>query len=135
DLLALKRANAEQRQRAEALAGDLQLMQNSRGWKFLNLLRRAAGRSPVSSKSGLIGDIELIRESGMFDDAWYLQKHPDVRASGMAPIEHYLRFGASSLFDPSREFSTQGYLNKYRDVEVAGINPLLHYITLGVHEG
>ncbi|WP_321342008.1 glycosyltransferase [Breoghania sp.] len=31
--------------------------------------------------------------SGSFDAEWYLEAYPDVRALGMDPLEHYIRFG------------------------------------------
>jgi hypothetical protein len=36
-----------------------------------------------------------IRASGLFDARWYMARYPDVAASGMDPLEHFLVFGAS----------------------------------------
>ena len=39
-------------------------------------------------------DVEALRNSGEFDEKWYLEQYPDVRALGMDPVEHYLWLGA-----------------------------------------
>ncbi|MFC1455629.1 glycosyltransferase [Microvirga arabica] len=37
---------------------------------------------------------EALRRSGQFDEQWYLESYPDVKALGMKPLEHYLWLGA-----------------------------------------
>jgi len=34
-----------------------------------------------------------LRRSGLFDAEWYSRAYPDVAASGMAPLRHYVRYG------------------------------------------
>jgi hypothetical protein len=34
---------------------------------------------------------------GCFDRAWYMKKYPDVAASGMDPLTHYLNHGTTEL--------------------------------------
>ena len=79
--------------------------------------------------------IGAIRESGLFNEEWYLAQHPDVGALGLDPIIHYVEIGAFLGRDPSPEFSTKGYLLKYADVQHAGVNPLYHYVKWGRAEG
>ena len=55
-------------------------------WLTLERNRRASGQALVSAARAL-------RESGTFDEAWYLKTYPDVTAGGRLPIEHYLRGG------------------------------------------
>ncbi len=38
--------------------------------------------------------IARLRQSGTFDESWYLQTYPDVLQSGMDPAEHFLWLGA-----------------------------------------
>ena len=94
-------------------------------------------RPPPASApaTALVADDEAIRQSGLFDEAWYLKRHPDVRKKGMDPIKHYLRYGASEGRDPGAGFSTKGYLRRYPDVATSGLNPLLHYVRYGIAEG
>jgi GT2 family glycosyltransferase len=80
-------------------------------------------------------DYTVIRESGLFSRAWYLEQYHDVAASGVDPLEHYLSDGAAEGRDPGPDFSTSGYLARYGDVASSGINPLLHYIRYGRAEG
>ncbi|MCI4588667.1 glycosyltransferase [Sphingobium sp. BYY-5] len=80
-------------------------------------------------------DIARIRESGLFDEEWYLDTYPDVRILQMDPVEHYLWLGARLRRDPSRFFSTVAYLEVNPDVDAAGLNPLAHYAKNGKREG
>ncbi|HMI20279.1 MAG TPA: sulfotransferase family protein [Sphingomonas sp.] len=55
------------------------------------------------------GDAALIRNSGLFDAEYYLARYPDVAASGLDPVDHYLRIGAAKGYDPSPLFDTGYY--------------------------
>lgn len=79
-------------------------------------------------------DVEAIRATGLFDEQWYLEQYPDVRALGMDAAEHYLWIGARLGRNPSSGFDTVAYLDRYADVAKAGINPLLHYSRWGKGE-
>lgn len=46
-------------------------------------------------------EVEALRNSGEFDEKWYLEQYPDVRALGMDPVEHYLWLGARMGRKPS----------------------------------
>ena len=81
------------------------------------------------------GDIAAVRNSGLFDDAWYLAQYPDVAALGLDPVEHYLWLGADMGRNPSPNFETRTYVAANPDVAAAGINPLVHYATIGKREG
>jgi glycosyltransferase involved in cell wall biosynthesis len=79
-------------------------------------------------------DIYVLRECGLFDEAWYLDRYPDVAQLGIDPIVHYLRLGAKLNRDPSPNFSTSGYFEANPDVKIADVNPLVHYATNGRFE-
>jgi lipopolysaccharide biosynthesis protein len=70
-----------------------------------------------------------------FDAEWYRQRYEDVAASGLAPLEHFIRHGAAEGRDPSPLFDTSWYLEVNPDVAEAGVDPLLHYIEYGAAEG
>lgn len=93
--------------------------------KPLSIVKRVALRK----------DIALLRQSELFDAEWYLQKYPDVAHNKLDPAEHYLRYGAKELRDPSSRFSTNRYLQTYADVAKSGMNPLVHYLSFGKSEG
>ena len=78
----------------------------------------------------------VIRSSGLFDGAFYLETCPEAALSGLDPLVHYLRHGAANpggrlhpLFDPVF------YLESYPEVRAAGLNPLIHYLRHGAAEG
>lgn len=53
--------------------------------------------------------VAMIRDSGLFDEAWYLATYPDVAGTGLDPIEHYLTIGAPSGYNPHPLFDTGFY--------------------------
>jgi glycosyltransferase involved in cell wall biosynthesis len=67
----------------------------------------------------------------LVDDAWYARRYPDVRSSGLDPLQHYIRHGAAEGRDPNPFFDGEWYLRQYPDVAATGIPPLLHYVTVG----
>lgn len=73
--------------------------------------------------------------SGVFDLAWYVQQYPDVAASGMDPLMHYITHGVAELRDPNPYFHTAWYLQRNPDVVASGTNPLLHFVRNGWREG
>lgn len=99
---------------------------------LLSLVRASLA---IYHQVGFARDTDLIRRSGLFDPAWYLDRYPDVAAARADPAAHYLQWGGCEGRDPSPKFSSRQYLDKYEDVGRAGINPLLHYLTRGRKEG
>ena len=77
---------------------------------------------------------------------FYLSNNPDVRASGVDPLEHYLRCGrtegrlgkAASPAEPSEpeyEFDEEFYLRQNADVRLSGGDPYQHFLLFGRPEG
>jgi glycosyltransferase involved in cell wall biosynthesis len=79
-------------------------------------------------------DRKIIADSGLFDSQYYLGRNADVRAAGIDPILHYVRYGVLEFRNPNPEFDTAGYLYRNKDVFQAGINPFVHYIKHGKSE-
>ncbi|HET7715082.1 MAG TPA: glycosyltransferase [Bauldia sp.] len=78
---------------------------------------------------------KLIRDSGLFDAAFYLRQSPNLAGKKTDPISHYLREGARQRKNPSRAFDTGFYLDSNPDVVAAGVNPLVHFLGVGRAEG
>lgn len=97
--------------------------------KFIFLLRKAGRYHQALFISN------LIRTSGLFDNAWYLANNPDVAQAKTDPLFHYLLHGGFEGRDPGPHFSSNGYLDAYEDVKKAGVNPLVHYLKYGRKEG
>lgn len=93
---------------------------NAKSWSYRSLMKKK---------------IKTIKESGLFDEAWYLETYPEVAASKINPILHYLLYGAVEGKNPSPEFNTKNYLSIYFDVAQHGMNPFIHYISFGKKEG
>lgn len=70
-----------------------------------------------------------------FDADWYLQRYPDVAASGMDPELHFLHHGAAEGRLPNPYFDTHWYLYSYPDVVSSGMPAGLHYVLHGAAEG
>lgn len=79
--------------------------------------------------------VALLRESALFDADWYLARYPDVAASNIDPVSHYLESGWREGRDPGPAFSTTAYLKANADVARSDLNPLLHFIEFGYSEG
>jgi glycosyltransferase involved in cell wall biosynthesis len=82
-----------------------------------------------------LDDETLCRTSALFDAMWYVAQYPDVAATGMSPLAHYLLFGAAEGRDPMPFFDSDWYLAQHPDVAAVGMNPLVHYLRFGAAEG
>lgn len=72
-----------------------------------------------------------IRRSGLFDEQYYLNTYPDVRAAGIEPLAHYIEHGASEGRNPSSRFQTTYYVARYREEIDPHLHPLLDFILHG----
>jgi hypothetical protein len=100
-------------------------------------LRRLAGRHrrPQSLQPDSNRCASVLLKSGLFDPEYYLRRNPDVAASGIDPVDHYLRHGAGEMRDPGPHFSTKRYVHRYPGVAKSGLNPLYHFIVRGYAQG
>lgn len=100
---------------------------------------------------------EGLDPSRGFSTSAYLAQYDDVRASGMNPFVHFLRYGSDEGRNPvpvipataivensvvakqirrvGDEFDTEFYLNANPDVDPEIINPIAHYFASGAMEG
>ena len=83
---------------------------------------------------GIVDDTSAKNLRILLDPAWYQDRYPDVSASGMDPLQHYLQFGAVEGRDPNCYFDGAWYREHYPDVARSSINPLLHYMQHGARE-
>lgn len=79
--------------------------------------------------------IKIIKNSEYFDEHFYLGNNPDVKASGMNPMKHFLLFGGNERRNPSAHFDAEYYLMQNPDVVQSRMNPLVHYLKFGKAEG
>lgn len=96
---------------------------------WLWLLR--GGRSSSGPARFSRRDIETIRRSPWFDEAWICREHPEILRSGVSPAEFYLVHGTTGAVGPGPDFVGDEYLALNPDVQLAGMNPLLHFEQYG----
>ncbi len=119
-----------------ALEKQLERSENHQAWLVKELLdSHEVNAKSWSYRSLMKKKIKVIKESGLFDETWYLETYPEAAASKINPILHYLLYGAVEGKNPSPEFNTKNYLSIYFDVASHGMNPFIHYINFGKKEG
>lgn len=77
--------------------------------------------------------MQIVKASGLFDDAFYLETYPDVASCGTSPLCHYLEHGYVEMRDPAPWFDTKFYVRENPDI--GEMNPFIHYIFTGFKEG
>jgi len=95
-------------------------------------------RSPLWLLRGRFGrevrqwkEARRILRSGLFDPDFYWQKYPEIKASGIDPLYHYIHYGAAEGRDPNPFFHGGRYLKRHPELATLGENPLLHYLAHG----
>lgn len=127
-------AVADANRRLADLRTELKSVVGSRSWRLTSPIRSYSKQSKKVKIAMLEEQKAQVANSGLFDEAWYLETYPDVAKSQVNPIEHYLKAGAYEGRNPSETFDTTWYLIYYRDVTESGLNPLIHYIRYGQKE-
>ena len=112
---------------SRGLAGALQSTGHRPG-ALARLLRIAAVPS-------CLRDVRVIEASGLFDEAYYLERNPEVGERRMNPLVHFVIAGAAEGRDPHPLFSTAFYVSQLPDLAASGQNALRHYLTQGWRTG
>ncbi len=90
---------------------------------------------PGGNRRRLRDDIDLVRNSGLFDAEYYRARYQDLQDFPDDLLEHYVRHGGAEGRAPSAAFDGRQYLQQYPDIAHAGINPLVHFLKSGWQEG
>ncbi|WP_052391733.1 glycoside hydrolase family 99-like domain-containing protein [Paraburkholderia bannensis] len=125
--------------------GRLQEVFASRTWRLAVGIRKGAtayrhalGALPVARFRRTLqtkAAARTLRNSQLFDSAYYVEQNPDVRTAGIDPVLHYLAHGWREQRNPSPLFNTAQYLADSPDVAQVGMEPLTHYLRFGQAEG
>jgi len=78
-------------------------------------------------------DERLVASSGLFDEAWYVEKNPDAERFPGGPLRHFMPRGARELRDPNPFFDAAWYCAERP--EALRANALVHYIERGAAQG
>ncbi len=107
-----------------------------RDTSFYKLLSRAILNIIVRpfSKMKPSSDIRVIRNSGLFDEQFYVSHYRDIAQAGIDPLWHYVHHGALERRDPNPFFHTGYYLRQCPDVAASRKNPLRHFIEVGASQ-
>lgn len=152
------RASTENKQALLEMSSQLTEIERSRAWQFALSLRKlgtillppgsarsrlarsvfrgiAAIAKRIQRRRKVEADARLIRGSGLFDEAWYLERNPDVARMQLDPVRHYLQSGVLEGRDPNPDFRSDWYMDTYADARISGENPFVHYLKIGKADG
>ena len=73
--------------------------------------------------------VELVRNSALFDASWYVAQYPDVGYVDLDPVIHFVRYGGYMGRNPGPNFDTAKYLAANPQLNGSDINPLAHFLT------
>lgn len=76
-------------------------------------------------------EITTLINSKLFDQDFYYEIYPDVKAAGLDAAEHFLKYGGFEGRRPCKYFDTEYYIAAHPETLERKINPLIHYITTG----
>jgi hypothetical protein len=72
----------------------------------------------------------------LFDQAWYLERNPDLVAKGWCPLAHYLTVGDAAGCDPHPLFDLADYRARHAvKIAACGLTALQHFVYSGAREG
>ncbi len=77
----------------------------------------------------------IIKQSGLFDEDWYVSNYSDVKELHISPLKHFLTIGYKIGYDPSPLFSFERYDTAYPDAKKEYPNLLYHYLYKGKKQG
>lgn len=95
--------------------------------------KRGAGRNAARYMDAEV--IAKIRETGLFDDAFYSEKYLGSIKNKEDLIADCLEVFPQEIRDPGPLFSAEHYLRIHPDVSSSGMHPLIHYAVFGMFEG
>ena len=72
-----------------------------------------------------------IQKIGIFDESYYLESNPDVKAAGVKARTHYIKFGWKEGRNPSIYFDSKFYISQFTNGYNEKIDPLSHYFLKG----
>ncbi len=85
----------------------------------------------MATRGDCFGDIEIVRNSGLVDAAYYNCNASHAREAEWDPVTHYCRFGWRERRKPNIHFDPVWYRGATPELAVLRVDPLLHYILVG----
>lgn len=78
---------------------------------------------------------EFVKQTGEFDEEYYLKNHQEVINEGESLLQHFMNLGWKEGYNPNTNFEVDYYLDSYHDVRDSEVNPFYHYLRFGKLEG
>jgi glycosyltransferase involved in cell wall biosynthesis len=87
-------------------------------------------------KNNLIfSNIIAVKESKLFDEEYYLNHSPDIKARNIDPTYHYCTYGWKEDRAISTEIDCDFYSRMFPEFNAQAIDPITNYLTLGKPNG
>lgn len=80
-------------------------------------------------------EYNLIKNSNLFDEEFYLEYQPDLSYFNGDPLKHFLLLGGFRGLKPCLLFDTPFYIKQCPELVTDNINPLVHFLSKGADEG
>jgi hypothetical protein len=77
---------------------------------------------------------DILMKYGLFDEAWYLARNPDLGTLHKTPLLHYMIWGYREKRDPAPFFTAELYKLSCPQFKMYEQNPILHFILTGVDD-
>jgi ADP-heptose:LPS heptosyltransferase/GT2 family glycosyltransferase len=89
----------------------------------------------MNTVMSLFGIYGALAGSGLFDANYYLATNPEIAATHLDPLVHYIEEGARRGLRPHPAFDVSYYLEQCALSGEHPENPLFHYLTVGAARG
>ncbi len=103
--------------------------------RFYKVQLQPSLRGSINRASFNKAILSEILASGFFDNEYYLDRNPDVRAANVDPLEHFCNHGWREGRSPSENFDVKFYLASYPSASASGINPVVYHLHTGWEKG
>jgi hypothetical protein len=88
-------------------------------------------RTPDADDPRLLLEVELVRDSGLFDAHMYAAAHGELIPDGEDPLVHFCRIGWRQTLRPNADFDTWWYWVNHLDPRCEDLNPFVHFLLIG----
>ncbi|MDX7951734.1 glycosyltransferase [Lichenihabitans sp. Uapishka_5] len=77
----------------------------------------------------------LLQHHGLFDEAWYAARNPDLTGKNVRLLEHFVANGANELRDPGPLFDSEFYRSTYPHYIERYASAIEDYVRIGARRG
>ena len=77
----------------------------------------------------------LLDKHGLFDEAWYAARYPDLGKAGMPLLSHFVAYGAAEGRDPGPGFDAELYRASHPDYLERSPSAIEDYVRFGFRRG